>query len=186
MKVMISKMPAKPTIRRALFEFAVRVLQDDGYDVAHVSGGMDSSVRSITKAGVSHRVAIRTSQDDLIAFRPKHDGDGWVTLDDVEFVVVATVNDANNPTEARLHLIPAEEARDRWNRAYRARRGAGHDLADGRSVWLSLYDQEAASPETLVGAGMGLAHPAFVRGLAATFDVPKSTITIEFTPERAR
>ena len=54
--------------------------------------------------------------------------------------------------------------RSRWsgkriNRAYKARKAAGHSIPVGRGVWVSLYDREASDPVNRIGAGMGLEFP---------------------------
>ncbi|MCY1367481.1 hypothetical protein D9M69_544180 [compost metagenome] len=65
-------------------------------------------------------------------------------------------------------MIPADDARARYERAYEARKVAGHTLPVGRGLWLSLYNKEAPDPVSYVGAGMGLDYPAI-----ATRDLAK-------------
>ena len=57
-------------------------------------------------------------------------------------------------------MINADEMRDRFDRAYAARRAAGHTIQPSHGVWLSLYEEEGTSPVQRVGAGAGLANPA--------------------------
>jgi hypothetical protein len=156
----VSGTPRKRATRKGLFAFGVESLEKDGWTVSRVPRGGKASLREITRGEEKHRVSIRTSQDAWIAFPKKSDGSGWVTLDEVDFVLAVSVDDRHNPTLARAHLIPGDEARSRYDRAYAARQKAGHTLPNGRGIWLSLYDPEANDPVSHVGAGMGLDHPA--------------------------
>lgn len=157
----INLTPEKKVTRRALFAFGVASLEKKGWKVSRVPRGGKASLRLITRGEETHKVSIRTSQDASIAFPPKTGKTGWVTLDDVDFVVAVSVDDKHNPTEARVHMIPADKARDRFNRAYDARKAANHALPDGRGLWLSLYEKEVSDPVSYVGAGLGLDYPAF-------------------------
>lgn len=148
--------------RRGLFALAEKALIAEGWTIHRVARGGKASLREIRRGDVTARVSIRTSQDTWIAFPPKSGGNGWVTLDDVDYVIAASVNDQLNPTEARVHMVPGDEVRDRFNRAYAARKAAGYTLPEGRGVWVSLYEKEANDPVTLVGAGMGLVHKPLI------------------------
>ncbi|WP_210168901.1 hypothetical protein [Rhizobium etli] len=160
--------PIKAATRRGLFEFGVETLEKQGWTVSRILRGGKASLRQISKGSEKRRVSIRTSQDAWIAFPRKRSGDGWVTLDDVDFVVAVSVDDKINPTLACVHMIPADDARARYERAYEARKAAGHTLPVGRGLWLSLYNEEAPDPVSYVGAGMGLAYPPI-----ATLDLAK-------------
>lgn len=155
----VSGTPKKRATRRGLFAFAVQSLEKQGWTVTRVPRGGKASLRQISRGKEIHKVSIRTSQDTWIAFpRDRSGKDGWVTLDEVDFVVAASVNEKLNPTEARIHLIPGDEARDRFNRAYAARKAANYAMPAGRGIWVSLYEQDGADPVTHVGAGAGLKH----------------------------
>lgn len=148
--------PGKKPMKTYLFQIAVQALEADGWKVERVQGSGKSSVRRITKGSQSKVVSIRTTQDTAIAF-PRLEGDsGWRTLDEVDAVVPVSVDDRDNPKFAKVHLIDGDEMRDRFNRAYKARKEAGHSIPIGRGVWLSLYLPEANDPPTHVGAGAGL------------------------------
>ena len=155
----VNATPRKQATRKGLFAFGIEALEKEGWKVSRIPRGGKASLRLITKGANKHKVSIRTSQDAWIAFPRKSAEAGWVTLDDVDYVVAVSVNDKHNPTEARVHMIPADDARKRYNRAYDARRAAGHTLPVGRGIWLSLYDKEAANPVSYVGAGMGVDYP---------------------------
>ena len=149
----------KVSMKSQLFNIGVEALEKDGWKVERVQGSGKSSVRRITKGTKSKIVSIRTTQDTWIAF-PRIKGDkGWRTLDDVDAVVAVSVDDGHNPKFAKVHLIDGDEMRDRFNRAYAARKKAGHTIPIGRGVWVSLYRPEAQEPVRHVGAGAGLKFP---------------------------
>lgn len=150
-------------MKSALFGAAISALQKDGWKVERVAGSGKSSVRRITKGKESKVVSIRTTQDRSIAF-PRIEGDkNWRTLDEVDAVVAASVDDKKNPRFANIHLLPGDEMRDRFNRTYDARLKAGHTIPVGRGVWLSLYANESFNPVHHVGAGAGNKYPPFAK-----------------------
>jgi hypothetical protein len=152
--------PEKVSVRNRLFGAAEEALRKEGWSVDRIARAGKSSVRRITKGKVSKTVSIRTTQDTWIAFPRTPADDAWATLAEVDLVVAASVDDRDNPQFAQVHLIPGDEMRARFDRAYEARKKAGYTLPVGRGIWLSLYEQEARNPVTLVGAGAGLDHPA--------------------------
>lgn len=170
--------PEKVATRRGLFRLAEKALESKGWKVGRVPRGGKSSLREITRGKEKKRVSIRTSQDTWIAFPFRTDDKGrkcWVTLDEVDFVVAVSVNDRLNPTEARVHMIPGDEARARFDRAYTARDAANHTQPEGRGIWLSLYDPETASgPVAHVGGGMGIDYPSLL-----THDLTKGPLVGE-------
>ncbi len=155
--------PMKVDLRRNLHRFAMEALENGGWQVANTVGGGRTHVRRITKNGESKLAAIRTSQDTWIAFMRNKDNTKWTTLSDVDVVVVASVDRHPDPEFALIHMIDANDMRDRFERAYSARRDAGHSLPEGRGIWVSLYRRENTDPVSLVGAGAGIAHPPIVR-----------------------
>jgi hypothetical protein len=150
--------PEKKAIRDALFATAVQALEEQGYKVERIARIGKSSVRLITKNRVSKKVSIRTTQDTWIAFPRNKANNGWATLEGVDFVVAASVDNPDDPRSAKIHMIPADEMRERFDRNYAARVDAGYQMDDGRGVWVSLYFQDAKDPVTHVGAGAGLKH----------------------------
>lgn len=151
--------PEKVSVKTRLFNIAVEALERDGWKVERVQGSGKSSVRRILKGSASKIVSIRTSQDTWIAFPRIENDKGWRTLDDVDAVVPVSVDDRDNPKFAKVHLIDGDEMRNRFNRAYAARKKAGHSIPIGRGVWVSLYLPEAHDPVNHVGAGAGLKFP---------------------------
>ncbi|WEQ60573.1 hypothetical protein [Novacetimonas hansenii] len=85
-------------------------------------------------------------------------------MSDVDAVVAVSVDDKENPRFAQVHLIEGDEMRARFDRAYQARIKAGHSVPKKRrGIWISLYDEEASSPVSRVGAGAGIAHKPIAR-----------------------
>ncbi len=70
--------------------------------------------------------------------------------------MVVSVDDRENPQFAQVHMMDAADLQARFDRAYDARKSAGHTIPIGRGLWISLYEQEGESPASLVGAGAGL------------------------------
>ena len=99
----------------------------------------------------------------MYAFPRTEDDTKWVTLCDVDVVVAVAVDDIENPRSAQVHMIDANEMRDRFDRAYAARRAADHTIPMKRGVWLSLYEEEGTSPVQRVGAGAGLTNPPIAK-----------------------
>ncbi len=151
--------PEKVTMKSQLFEAGIKALEAVGYKVERIQGSGKSSVRRIVNGKESKVVSIRTTQDTWIAFpRMEHDK-GWRTLDEVDLVVAVSVDDPHNPKFAKVHMLDGEEMRDRFDRAYAARKRAGYTIPIGRGVWVSLYIPEGNDPVTHVGAGAGLKTP---------------------------
>jgi hypothetical protein len=148
--------PKKAGTRSRLFQIGVETLEREGWTVERIPGIGKSSVRRITKREEIRTVSIRTTQDTAIAFPRNKDDSGWVTLSDVDAVVAVSVDDADDPKFALVHMIDGDEMRDRFDRAYAARIGAGHSIPLGRGVWLQLYIPDAADPPARVGGGAGL------------------------------
>lgn len=151
--------PEKATMKTQLFEAGVKTLEGAGYKVERVHGSGKSSVRRIVKGKESKLVSIRTTQDTWIAFPRTEQDKGWRTLDEVDLVVAVSVDDRHSPKFAKVHMLDGDEMRERFNRAYTARKRAGHTIPIGRGVWVSLYIPEGNDPVSHVGAGAGLKTP---------------------------
>jgi hypothetical protein len=156
----VSETPEKVATRYELFRVAVQALEKQGWKVERIARSGKSSVRRITKGKITKTVSIRTTQDKWIAFPRNKKDDAWATLADVDYVVAASVDDRDNPRFAHVHMIEGDEMRARFDRAYAARKKAGHVVPNGRGVWVSLYEKESKDPVSHVGAGAGLDHPA--------------------------
>src|SRR5438034_4859928 len=143
----VTKTPEKKRIRRLLVNAALSTLEKEGWKVARVRGGGKGRVRRITRGNKNLLAAIRTSQDEYIAFPRTDDDSAWATLSEVDVVVAAAVDDARNPKFAQVHIFDAGDLRQRFDRAYAARRAAGHTIPVGRGVWVSLYRSEEHTSE---------------------------------------
>ncbi len=159
----IFKTPEKVDTGNRLFKIGLETLRQQGWKVERIPGLGKSSVRLITKGAKSRKVSIRTSQDTWIAFPRTKKDDRWVTLSDVDVVLAVSVDDKDDPKFVQVHMIEADEMRQRFDRAYAARIAAGRSIQLGRGVWVSLYRRETADPVDNVGAGAGLDHPPIVR-----------------------
>jgi hypothetical protein len=187
----VYKTPEKKSLRDTLFQGGVEALEKLGNKVERIEKFGKSSVRRITKAGKSQKVAIRTSQDTCVSF-PRNDADtGWVTLSEVDVVVVVSVDDRHHPKSANVHMIEADKLLERFDRAYKARMAAKHTIPPGRGVWLSLYAPDATHPVSRVGAGAGRDYPPIAtfpldaKGIVATKDVDENDKPLTF-PEAKR
>jgi hypothetical protein len=159
----VSSTAEKLSLRSFLLQVAEEALVKGGWKVERIARSGKASVRRITRGQEQKRVSIRTSQDTWIAFPRTSDDAAWATLADVDFVVAASVDDRLDPQFAQVHLVPGDDLRHRFDRAYAARKKAGYSLPIGRGIWLSLYEEESANPVTLVGGGIGLAYPPIAK-----------------------
>lgn len=148
--------PQKVSVRRKLFELGEKALSDAGWRVTKIPGVGKSSVRRISRLADQHVVSIRTTQDCWIAFPRNDDDSGWVTLDDVDYVLAVTVDDKDEPRRASAYLVEADEMRARFDKAYRARLDAGHSIPLGRGVWVSMFVPEDPTSPSTVGGGIAL------------------------------
>ena len=126
--------PRKTRIRRLLVDSCIQVLEKDGWSVTKVSGFGNARIRRIVKDGKSKLAAIRTTQDQWLAFPRTKDDTQWATLSDVDVVVVASV-DPDDPQFARIHVIDADELQGRFDRGLRrSSRREPHHSARPRRV----------------------------------------------------
>ena len=104
----VSSTPEKKRIRRALVNAGLATLEAQGWKVARVKGGGKSRIRRISKNGKTHLAVIRTTQDQFLAFPRNEDDTGWVTLDEMNYVVAASVDDMENPEHVAATLDGAD------------------------------------------------------------------------------
>jgi hypothetical protein len=152
----VSGSPEKVSLRRKLFSMGETALEQAGWRVERIQGIGKSSVRRITNGSERHTVSIRTTQDCWIAFPRNDEDNGWVTLDDVDYVVAVTVDEKDNPKKGLVFMIDGDEMRERFNRTYRARLDAGHTIPVGRGVWVSMFVEEDLAAPSTVGGGIAL------------------------------
>lgn len=128
-------------------------MEDAGWEMKRKPGRGLSNTWVQTKQEQSFTAAIRTSQDRWLAFPPLQGGTKWKTLDDVQKVIVAVVDDKENPTAVEVYAFDAEEVRKRFAEAYEARIAAGHIVKDNYGLWINL-DVDARQIPVSVGSGM--------------------------------
>lgn len=155
--------PEKGAMRKWLFALGIEGLKADGWTVERVPGSGKSSIRKVTKEGIEKIATIRTSQDTWIAFPRTEDDSAWATLKDADIVVACSVNEKDDPKFAQVHIIDADDMRQRFDRLYAARREAGHTMKTRRGVWISLYGEDKPDPVYFVGAGAGRSNPPVLK-----------------------
>ena len=132
---------------------ATRALREAGFAPTRLPGRGRSNVWEIQENGRPKRVSIRTTKDRWIAFPPLEKGTKWKTLDDVAIVVVAAVDDRENPQSVKVYRFDAEEVRRRFDASYAARIAAGQTVRDGFGMWLGL-DVDDRDRAASVGTGL--------------------------------
>ena len=169
----VFKTPDKKHVKNRLFQIGLETLRNNGWNVERIPGG--ASVRQIVKGNERHRVSIRTTQSQWIAFPRQKDGDGWGTLPSVDVVLAVSVDDVAHPRVALVHWLDAGEMRARFDRNYHARLKAEHQITLGRGIWIPLYIADDQETVRFAGGGAGLDHPPIARvPLNGTGLVPES------------
>lgn len=130
---------------------AVQAIKSDGYELVRQPGRGRSNVWKMKGEGGEQLVSIRTTRDRWIAFPPMNGG--WKTLDDVEVVVVAAVDDADDPKNVEVYMFPADDVRERFTQSYKARIGAGQVVKDNFGMWVCLGLDDRGIPAS-VGSGL--------------------------------
>lgn len=136
---------------------ATRALGDAGLAPKRVPGRGRANTWEVEENGRHKRVSIRTTKDRWIAFPPLESGTKWKTLDDVDIVVVAAVDDRDDPRNVEVYRFEAAEVRRRFDASYAARIAAGQTVRDDFGMWLSLDEDDRGLPAS-VGAGLATEH----------------------------
>lgn len=134
----------------------------EGYKATKKPGRGLSNTWVLEKDGTADSAAIRTTRDRWLAFPPLEGGKRWKTLDDVDLVLVAAVDDPHDPQNVDVYLFPADEVRRRFDAAYQAREQAGHTIRDNYGMWINLDPDQRGLPSS-VGCGLAKAFPAIAR-----------------------
>jgi hypothetical protein len=121
---------------------------------------------------------LRTSQDTWIAFPRNANDTGWSTLEDADVVLAASLEEKGG-SYANFHLMDADDVRARFDRARAARLRANHVMPAERGIWISLYNEEAGEPVSMVGAGAGLKFPAFAKNIPVLLDHQMDSVATE-------
>lgn len=159
----IFQSPAKQSMRDTLLAAGYDAVGQAGWMIEKVPGVGKSSVRRLRRGSESLLASFKSTQDTWLAFSRTPDDNAWSTLEDVDVVVVISVDDRDDPKFANVHLIDRQDLVSRFDRAYRARLAADHKIPIGRGVWISLYEDEKQSPVNLIGAGVGNRVPPLAK-----------------------
>jgi hypothetical protein len=148
--------------RRLLVGAAVKGATEAGYTLKRQPGRGLSNTWELSKDGKMKVASLRTTRDRWIAFPPLNGGKRWKTLDNVELVLVAAVDDIDNPQNVYVHLFPADDVRKRFGDSYAARIANGHTVRENFGMWVWL-DRGDATIATQVGSGLAADYPAIAR-----------------------
>jgi hypothetical protein len=140
-----------------LVRAAKRALEVQGFALTRVPGRGRSNVWKIERQGKTQRASIRTTKDRWFAFPPLKRGTKWKTLDDVDVVIVAAVNDRDDPRNVEVYLFDAAEVRRRFHANYVARTNAGLVVQDNFGMWVNLDKDDRQLPAS-VGAGLAVEY----------------------------
>ncbi|MGA7196989.1 hypothetical protein [Roseiarcus sp.] len=140
-----------------MVEAAKRGAKEHGYELERIPGRGLSNIWTITKGGKTQRAAIRTTRDRWIAFPPLAKGTKWKTLDEVDAVIVASVDSKEEPETVEVFIFPADEVRKRFGEAYAARKQAGRVIRDNYGMWVALHYPERISRSAPNAIGSGIA-----------------------------
>lgn len=138
---------------RLMVSAALEGAQKLGYSVNKRPGRGLSNTYELTKDGKTVIAAVRTTQDRWIAFPPLNDGKNWKTLDDVDLVLVASVDDRIDPQYIDVYIFSAQEVRRRFNASYTARIQNGHTVRNNYGMWV-LLDKGDDNVVSQVGHGL--------------------------------
>lgn len=138
---------------RVLVEAAKQGAVDEGYTLRRVPGRGLSNVWNMQKDGKTQVASIRTTRDLFIAFPPLEGGKKWKTLDEVDQVVVASVDSKEDPKNVEVYIFPADEVRKRFNAAYAARAKDQQVLRDGFGMWVALH-KDTRGIAASIGSGL--------------------------------
>ena len=137
---------------------ATRALGDAGFAPKRVPGRGRSNIWEFEELGQYKRVSIRTTKNRWFAFQPLEQGTKWKTLDDVDIVIVAAVDDRDDPQNVEVYKFDAEEVRKRFDESRAARIGAGQTVRDDFGMWLGLDEDDRDLPAS-AGAGLAAVYP---------------------------
>ena len=129
-----------------------------GYALKKQPGRGLSNTYELTKDGKTLTASIRTTRDRWVAFPPLDGGKRWKTLDDVDLVLVAAVDDRLNPQNVDVYVFPADEVRKRFDASYAARTANGHTVRDNYGMWVML-DEGDDAVISQVGHGLAEEYP---------------------------
>jgi hypothetical protein len=132
---------------------AKRGAKAQGYELERVPGRGLSNIWTISKDGKTQRAAIRTTRDRWIAFGRLAKQAKWKTLDEVDTVIVATVDSKEKPENIEVFIFPADEVRKRFDASYAARVNAKIVINHDFGIWVNL-DLDKRNMPIAVGSGI--------------------------------
>ena len=154
---------------RILNRIAKLAFQNLGYSARRLPGRGKANVWEVTRGGETHLMSVRTSRDRSFAFpRLKN---GWKTLDDVDLVMVVSVDDRYEPKNAEVYVFPADEVHERFNAALKARLEYGQTVRFDYGMWVRL-DTDKRGIARSVGSGIADKFPREAVYSLADFDAP--------------
>ena len=137
------KKERKARIGRALSEAAVKALQSVGYEIEKRPQRGRGAIWTLKRDGAEQVAVLRTSQDRFIAFAPV--GEGWKPLDEVDVVVIAAVDDVDNPRNLEVYTMPADIVRETFKAAQAAKKSTGRAVTEGYGLWVPLDRHEKSN-----------------------------------------
>ena len=140
-----------------LVNAAIRALTEAGYVPQRQPGRGRANVWTVEEGGKQQRVSVRTTRDRWFAFPPLDNGAKWKTLSDVDIVVVAAVDDPDDPNRIEVYRFDATEVRERFDTSYAARIKAGRSEPDNFGMWVGLDVDNRGLPAS-VGSGLASDH----------------------------
>jgi hypothetical protein len=138
---------------RLMVEAAKRGAKAQGYELERVPGRGLSNIWKISKDGKTQLAAIRTTRDRWIAFGRLAKEAKWKTLNDVDTVIVASVDSKEEPENVEVFIFPADEVRKRFDASYAARVNAGIVMRNEFAIWVNL-DLDKRNVPVAVGSGI--------------------------------
>ena len=142
---------------QVLVNAATRALKEAGYAPQRLPGRGRANVWKIEEGGQAKRVSVRTTRDRWFAFPPLNNGTKWKTLSDADIVVVASVDNPDDPNRIEVYRFDADEVRSRFDAAYKARIQAGRSEPDNFGMWVAL-DADSRGLPASVGSGLASEH----------------------------
>ena len=131
-------------------------LSSMGYKLKKIPGRGQSNKWLYSKAGKTGKMAIKHSRDRRFAF--ENLSPGWKTLDEVDLIVVVSVDDKELPKRLEVYLFDANEVRDCFNKNREARLAASMKV-NNYPMWISL-DMKPDDRPNNVGSGLAAKYPA--------------------------
>jgi hypothetical protein len=138
---------------RLMVDAGKTAISQAGYSMTKIPGRGLSNVWNLEKGGKTKSACIRTTRDRWIAFPPLKKATKWRTLDDVELVVVATVDSKDDPKKIQVYFFPADDVRKRFDASRDSRIKAGQPPRDNFGMWVALDLDQRGVPAS---AGSGI------------------------------